>query len=77
MPLEDRGFEYMMNALRLTGGFERDSFSERTGLAWDSVADITDAAVDDGLLSLHGETIQPTQTGIRFLNDLLTRFLPD
>jgi putative oxygen-independent coproporphyrinogen III oxidase len=29
---EDRGFEFMMNALRLTGGFETSLFQERTGL---------------------------------------------
>ena len=73
----DLGFEFMMNTLRLTGGFHRSIFSERTGLAWDSVAAIVDGAIADGLLCSQGDTIQPTQTGLRFLNDLLTRFLPD
>jgi putative oxygen-independent coproporphyrinogen III oxidase len=74
---EDRGFEFMMNALRLTEGFKKDTFIERTGLPWSNIADIVDNAAKDGLLTVQDHTIQPTETGLRFLNDLLTRFLPD
>ncbi len=31
---EERAFEFMMNALRLVGGFETSLFESRTGLGW-------------------------------------------
>ncbi len=37
VPSEDLPFEFMMNALRLVGGFESSLFESRTGLGWDTV----------------------------------------
>lgn len=73
----DRGFEFMMNALRLTGGFETAVFQERTGLPITSVQKQLDEAEQRGLLVHDHHRIKPTILGKRFLNDLLQLFLPE
>lgn len=70
-------FEFMMNALRLTGGFPRTLFAARTGLPLTAIeAELRDA-LERGLLAIDAETIRPTEHGRRFLNDLLQTFLRD
>ena len=73
---EERLFEFMLNALRLTAGFTEDLFAARTGL---------DPAVprrrlldleSRGLLEREGRSWRPTPLGRRFLNDLQAAFLP-
>lgn len=73
----DRGFEFMMNALRLTGGFETAVFQERTGLPISAVQKQLDEAEQRGLLVHDNHRIKPTVLGRRFLNDLLQLFLPE
>ncbi|MXS81662.1 radical SAM family heme chaperone HemW [Nitrosomonas oligotropha] len=73
---EDRGFEFMMNALRLTGGFDTALFQERTGLPLSAVRQQLDEAEQRGLLVYDHLRIKPTILGRRFLNDLLQIFLP-
>ncbi len=68
--------EFMMNALRLTDGFPAHLFQERTGLALAVVMPAVKSAASKGLLSYEGQTIRATETGRRFLNDLLCLFLP-
>nr|WP_211162133.1 radical SAM family heme chaperone HemW [Aromatoleum petrolei] len=70
-------FEFMMNALRLTGGFPRRLFAERTGLPFTAVEAELIEARRRGLLEVDGDEIRPTEQGRRFLNDLLTLFLRD
>ena len=70
------GFEFMMNALRLTDGFDSGLFSARTGLGLHHVARALDSAEQRGLITRNLQHIQPTDIGRRFLNDLLTLFLP-
>lgn len=72
----DRGFEFMMNALRLNGGFETSVFRERTGLPITAVQKQLDEAEQRGLLVYDHHRIKPTILGRRFLNDLLQIFLP-
>lgn len=74
---EDRGFEFMMNALRLTGGFETSVFQERTGLPITAVQKPLEEAEQRGLLVHDRHRIKPTVLGRRFLNDLLQIFLPE
>ena len=69
------GFEFMLNALRLTGGFEVNQFSERTGLPISSIEAALDAAEAKGLLVRDHKTIAPSALGQRFLNDLQQLFL--
>ncbi|MCC4113972.1 radical SAM family heme chaperone HemW [Aromatoleum toluclasticum] len=70
-------FEFMMNALRLTGGFPRRLFTERTGLPFAEIEAELMAARRRGLVEVDGDAIRPTEQGRRFLNDLLTLFLRD
>jgi putative oxygen-independent coproporphyrinogen III oxidase len=72
----DRGFEFMMNALRLTGGFATEIFMERTGLPIDSMQQQLDEAERRQLITQDNRRIVPTLIGRRFLNDLLQIFLP-
>lgn len=73
----DRSFEFMMNALRLTGGFDTPLFSERTGLPLSVIQHQLDEAEERGLLVHDQARIKPTILGKRFLNDLLQIFLPE
>src|SRR5689334_2456048 len=57
---EDLPFEFMMNALRLTGGFEVAVFSARTGLEWSAVAQAFDAFQSRGLVEIVSGTCKPT-----------------
>ena len=68
-------FEFMMNALRLTEGFETRLFSERTGLAISHVTRALDAAEARGLVERTLTHTRPTMRGRLFLNDLLQMFL--
>jgi putative oxygen-independent coproporphyrinogen III oxidase len=71
------GFEFMLNALRLTEGFEPHLFAERTGLALNAIDKSLNEAEVKGLLYRDHKLIRPTQLGQRFLNDLQQMFLQD
>jgi oxygen-independent coproporphyrinogen-3 oxidase len=71
----DLPFEFMMNALRLNGGFRTALFEERTGLSLTAVLPLLDEAERRGLISRDHERVAPTVIGQRFLNDLLQIFL--
>lgn len=75
IPQEELGFEFMMNALRLTDGFDTALFQQRTGLPLMAVQSVIDQAVVKGLVELEGQYLRPTLHGQRFLNDLLAMFL--
>ena len=74
---DDLGFEFMLNALRLNKGFEVNLFSERTGLAINTIEKSLNQAEAKGLLYRDHKIIQPTALGQRFLNDLQQMFLLD
>jgi oxygen-independent coproporphyrinogen-3 oxidase len=71
----DLPFEFMMNALRLTGGFPVDLFQARTGLPISAAARGVEEGARRGLLERDLREIRPTPLGRRFLNDLLGLFL--
>src|SRR6185295_14162419 len=71
----DLPFEFMMNALRLTGGFELSLFVARTGLPVHVLRKELQEAESRGLIERDYATVQPTLKGQRFLNDLLQIFL--
>ena len=73
----DLGFEFMLNALRLTRGFDVALFTERTGLQVAAVDRPLAAAEKKGLIERDHVRIRPTALGRRFLNDLLQLFLPE
>lgn len=70
------GFEFMMNALRLTRGFEVNLFAERAGLPLNAVLAELEEAERRGLIVRDHLRVAPTALGRRFLNDLLQIFLP-
>ncbi len=74
---DELGFEFMLNALRLTGGFESRLFAERTSLPMQLIEPALQQAEAKGLLMVDYKTIKPTELGQRFLNDLQQLFLPD
>jgi oxygen-independent coproporphyrinogen-3 oxidase len=71
------GFEFMLNTLRLTDGFEIPLFSERTGLPLNIIEKSLNEAEQKGLLLRDHKNIRPTSLGQRFLNDLQQIFLPE
>jgi len=80
IPKEELGFEFMMNALRLTDGFDLSLFEQRTGLNAVTLNKKLKQASDKGLLeqsrNLENQIIvKPTLLGQRFLNELLQIFL--
>jgi putative oxygen-independent coproporphyrinogen III oxidase len=73
--LDELGFEFMMNALRLNEGFDSVLFQERTSLSLLSIQRELAEAEKRGLLIRDHQRIAPTTMGQRFLNDLLGMFL--
>jgi putative oxygen-independent coproporphyrinogen III oxidase len=75
IPQADLGFEFMMNALRLTGGFETKLFEQRTGKSIQSINSGLETALEKKLIQQDLHRITPTLLGQRYLNDLLALFL--
>jgi oxygen-independent coproporphyrinogen-3 oxidase len=73
---DDMGFEFMLNALRLTAGVPIALFAERTGYPFTLVQKELDAAEQRGLIERDHLHLRPTLLGRRFLNDLQALFLP-
>ncbi|MEO7558434.1 MAG: radical SAM family heme chaperone HemW [Gammaproteobacteria bacterium] len=72
----DAAFEFMLNALRLNGGFATHLFTERTGLPLSCIEQPLRQAEQRGLIECEASTIRPTEPGRRYLNDLTELFLP-
>jgi putative oxygen-independent coproporphyrinogen III oxidase len=75
IPRADMGFEFMLNTLRLTGGFAPNLFGERTGVPINAIDKACAEAEAKGLLYRDHQIIRPTELGQRFLNDLQQMFL--
>jgi len=73
----DMGFEFMLNTLRLTEGFDPNLFGERTGMPINAIEGALNAAEAKGLIYRDFRVIRPTELGQRFLNDLQEMFLND
>lgn len=74
--LEEIPFEYMLNALRLTGGTTIQNFQEKTHMDVLAISPILNKAVENKLLHPLNGHIQATPLGLNFLNDLTQMFLP-
>lgn len=75
VPREELPFEFMLNALRLTDGFEQSVFTRHTGLIWTAIAQQMDDLAAAGLVVRAGSHWKASALGSRFLNDVLIRFL--
>ena len=73
----ERPFEFMMNALRLSGGFAPGLFEARTGLAWSEIEAPIGRLVARGLIERSAMNCRPTRHGLDFLNELLLEFMPE
>jgi coproporphyrinogen III oxidase-like Fe-S oxidoreductase len=73
---DDVGFEFMLNALRLTAGVPAHLFAERTGYPLALVTRPLAEAVRRGLMDDDPQWLRPTPLGRRFLSDLQALFLP-
>ncbi|MGI9203122.1 MAG: radical SAM family heme chaperone HemW [Woeseiaceae bacterium] len=77
-PIEenDKGFEFMLNKLRLSEGFTAAEFTSRTGQDFVVLQETLARAEADGLIERpEHDRWRPTQDGFRLLNDLQARFL--
>jgi putative oxygen-independent coproporphyrinogen III oxidase len=69
-------FEFMMNALRLTDGFNRELFEERTGLPWNTVQPHMARLAARGLaVEEPAGHWRASRRGASFLNELLLEFM--
>ena len=76
VPRADLPFEFMLNALRLQGGFELSSFMERTGLPISAIESGLARAEAQGLITRDLSMVVPSARGYDFLTDLQSMFLP-
>ena len=67
--------EFMMNALRLNEGFHPSLFIERTGLPLNHIQKQLEIAEEKALIEWDINKIKPTETGHRYLNDLIQLFI--
>ncbi len=72
----DLPFEFMLNALRLKGGFALQDFTARTGLPVTAIQAALEAAEGKGLIQRDFTHVRPTERGFDFLSDLQALFLP-
>ncbi len=72
----DLAFEFMLNALRLRGGFALQDFVERTGQSLASIGAALDQAEAKGLIERDLVHVRPSERGFDFLSDLQELFLP-
>jgi len=73
----DVGFEFMLNALRLTDGFPTPLFYQHAGLPISHIDKALQQAENENLLIRDIHHIRPTEKGERYLNTLIELFLPE
>ncbi len=73
---KDIGFEFMLNALRLTDGFPTPLFYQQTGIPLSHIERALKQAEQQELISWDIKSIKPTEKGQRYLNNLIALFLP-
>lgn len=74
---DDRLFEFAVNALRLREGFSREEFVATTGLPVEALQLPLAAGLQRGLLVEEGGRIAASDTGYRYLNDVILLFDAD
>lgn len=73
--LEQRPFEFMLNALRLNAGFDVADFEARTGLPLQHIDAPLQQAYAKRWLQREGDRIRPTDDGARYLNAVIELFI--
>ena len=72
----DLAYEFMLNACRLTRGFDLNEFESRTGLLRSDVQAGLNRAIDLGLLIVQEDYVVPTSLGQDFVNESIQLFSP-
>lgn len=75
--VEDTGLEFMMNALRLTDGFQISDFTTHTGLSIQPWLGAIEKGVASGLLARNAGHLRATERGFELLNDALALFMDE
>lgn len=70
------GFEFMLNALRLSDGFPTPLFYQHAGIPISHIDKALSQAQQQGLLERDIHFIRPTAKGQQYLNSLIELFLP-
>jgi oxygen-independent coproporphyrinogen-3 oxidase len=74
--IEDVGFEFMLNAMRLIEGVPTHLFQQYTGVPLSRFKSAFENAEQQGLLEHSIHRLKPTYQGQRFLNTLIDCFIP-
>lgn len=69
-----RALEFLMNALRLRGGFGAEQFEKRTGIAFGDIQERLECLSSRRLLALNGGRVRATSKGYRLLDGILGEF---
>ena len=75
--VEDTGLEFMMNALRLTDGFNLSDFTTNTGVSIQPWLGTIEKGVASGLLAREGGQLRATERGFELLNEVLALFMDE
>ena len=75
IPDAELALEFMMNALRLSSGFNPALFEKRTGKPISSISKQLELAQSRGFINLSDDNIKASALGYGYLNDLLQIFL--
>lgn len=70
-----QAFEFMLNALRLSNGFDSNLFAQRTSLELADIQSTLNKHQDFGLLLFTNERIQPTERGKTMIDSMLQDYL--
>ena len=68
-------FEFVLNALRLVDGFEKQLLFERTGIAFDPHREPWNKLLSEGLVEQTATHVRTTSQGASFLDEITGRFL--
>jgi oxygen-independent coproporphyrinogen-3 oxidase len=71
----DLALEFVMNNLRLKGGFSLDIYTQRTGLSAQTLEPALTHCLNQGLLVQHQQQYYCSEKGWHFLDSILEKFL--
>ena len=77
VPPEERSLEFLLNSLRLVGGFCVREYEARTGLGFGHIAKKVESLCKMSLLKRNGATVQTTPRGFSVLNSLISEFIDE
>jgi len=74
IPREELPLEFMMNAMRLNHGVQKQFFTERTGISVAAIQHALDKLQKLGFMEQENNHLMPTEKGHQFLNNILEIF---